>query len=100
MGPADQLRQMGFRVKQYNEYHFRVNGEFDFWLPRGKWHDLITGDRGRKPIEQIHFFIKERLADRPCEANKEDFINRLIALGWSREESEEAWTERQSKVTS
>lgn len=61
MGPAEKLREMGFEVKQLSPYHFRVNGEFDFWLPRGKWHDLVLGDRGRKPLDQISFFVKERL---------------------------------------
>lgn len=72
MGPVETLRNMGFRVLELTPYHFRVNDEFDFYLPRGKWHDLITGERGKKPLDQIPFFIKERLS----------------------------WTERTSKVAS
>ena len=98
MGPASQLRKMGFTVHAFSEYHFRVNDVFDFWLPRGKWHDLVTGDRGRKPLDQIPHFVARRLRERKCEVNKEDFIERLFHIGWSKQEAEKAWTERQSKA--
>jgi len=61
MGIVGELRKMGYEVKQFSAYHFRVNGKFDFWLPRGKWFDLVTLERGRKPLDQLVPFIHDRL---------------------------------------
>lgn len=61
MDPAEKLRELGFEVHSFTSYHFRVEGQFDFWLPRGRWHDLVLGDRGSKPLDQIPFFVKARL---------------------------------------
>lgn len=52
---------MGLEVDELSVYHFRVEGCFDFWLPHGKWHDLKTGERGQKPLDQLAFFIPRRL---------------------------------------
>lgn len=71
MEPIVTLREMGFRVHQFTEYHFLVNGQFDFWLPRGKWHDRKTGERGRKPLDQIPFFVASRL-ERNTNAENDD----------------------------
>lgn len=64
MGPVEILREWGFEVHEFTSWHFRVNGEFDFYLPRGKWHDLVLGDRGTKPLDQIPYFVKTRLEGR------------------------------------
>lgn len=64
MGVVEQLRQLGYEVKQFSEYHFRVNERIDFWLPRGKWHDLLTGERGRKPLDQLQFLMEQKLGIR------------------------------------
>jgi len=60
MDVADELRKMGYKVQKFTEWHFRVSW-MEFWLPRGKWHDMRTGDRGQKPLDQIPFFIHRRL---------------------------------------
>jgi hypothetical protein len=61
MDPVTQLREMGYIVEQFNEYHFRVEHCFEFWLPHGRWHDMDSGERGKKPLEQIPFFVSHRL---------------------------------------
>jgi len=82
MDPAAKLRKMGFHVHQFTEYHFRVNDEFDYYLPRGKWHDLLTGERGRKPLDQIPFFVKQRLSERRMHpADRDTFIEGLKQIG-------------------
>jgi hypothetical protein len=58
----------------------------------------MTGDRGRKPLDQIPHFVARRLNETHGEVEKEDFVNRLVGIGWSLKEAEEAWTERKSKV--
>ena len=61
--PITQLREMGFEVHVFNCYHFRVEARFDVWLPRGKWYDRTTGERGKKPLEQIPYFINYKLRE-------------------------------------
>lgn len=60
----EKLREMGHVVENphpEHRYHFRVDNLFDFFHPRGQWHDLATGERGNKPMDQIAFFIHNRL---------------------------------------
>lgn len=64
MDPAAKLRELGFTVVQFSTWHFRVNDQIDFWLPRGKWYDRVVGDRGQKPLDQLHFFVVARLKER------------------------------------
>lgn len=94
------LEKAGFTVQQFNEYHCRVNGDFDFWLnERGKalaWHDCYTGDRGYKPEDQMVNFIKVRLAREPSEVTEEEFMQRLMQIGWTREEAKREWKERRA----
>jgi hypothetical protein len=99
MGPVERLRELGHEVRQFTEYHYRVDGVFDFWYPRGRWHDLVTLERGQKPVEQMHFFVHERLSGTAREL-KESFIEKLIAGGWSREEAVEQCNVKKSKATS
>jgi len=94
MDPAEELRKMGFSVRQFNECHFRVDNEIDYWLPRGKWYDRVMKDRGQKPLDQLPYFIKRRLDLRPVALNKEQFINLLISQGWDRGKACEAWEAR------
>jgi hypothetical protein len=100
MGPAEKLRELGHEVRQFTEYHYRVDGVFDFWYPRGRWHDLVTGDRGQKPIAQMHFFVHERLAPDVRGFNRGAFIQNLIEIGWSKEEAIKEWNAKESKATS
>jgi hypothetical protein len=94
------LRKKGFEVQQFDEYHHRVNGEFDFWTnEHGKpftWHDLISGDWGKEPADQIVNFVVQRLSSPRPEVNKEQFVDRLVAIGWERKEAEESWSARKS----
>lgn len=62
--PEDKLRELGHGVYAFSEYHYRIDDSFDFWYPRGQWHDLATGERGNKPLDQMHFFVHNRLTDR------------------------------------
>lgn len=100
MDPAEKLRKMGLDVRAFTTYHFRVEGQIDFWLPRGRWHDLVLGDRGQKPLDQIPYFIKARLEQRPAEVPKEIFVERLVEIGYSKEEAEKAWNARELHRTS
>jgi hypothetical protein len=97
---VEKLREMGHEVYAFSDHHFRVDGVFDFWYPRGMWHDIVTGERGNKPLEQMPFFVHNRLEDRPVEIGKQDFIKTLIDIGWSKEEAEESWREKTSPVKS
>ena len=72
LDPIERLIQMGYRVEILNRWHVLVEGEIDFFYPRGKmnsgWYDRITKDRGRKPLDQIPLFIARRLIERKqCE---------------------------------
>ena len=95
-----QLEKAGFRIQQFDPYHHRVNGEFDVWTnERGRaltWHDRFTGDWGRVPEDQVVHFIKRRLEREEMECTKEEFMNRLMQIGWPFEEAEKSWNERQS----
>lgn len=99
MGPVEKLRELGHEVHAFSEYHFRVDDVFDFWYPRGRWHDLVTGERGQKPLSQMHFFVHNRLTDRPTDILKEQFVQSLIDIGWTKEEAEKAWLEKTSNQT-
>jgi len=99
MDPADRLREMGFKVKQFNECHFRVNDEIDYWLPRGKWYDRLMRDRGQKPLDQLPYFIQRRLKQRP-DAPEGIFIQRLVGYGWTRERARQAWEIKTSNAKS
>lgn len=98
MGIVDSLRKRGFEVIAFNEFHHRVNREFDFWKnDKGRlvaWHDRIIGDRGRVYPEKLFPLIQGRLRDRPVEVAKEEFIARLVSIGWTANDAERAWSER------
>lgn len=95
MDLPQRLARKGFIVQQFDEYHFRVNGEFDFWYnAKGcslSWWDRITDRRGRKPIDQMFHFIVRRFSD----VSHQEFVKRLMAIGWIEREAEEAWQKRQ-----
>jgi len=55
---ADEIRALGYSV---DEFVLRVNGVLDIYLPSGKWHDMRTGERGRKPLNQLIPFIEFKL---------------------------------------
>jgi hypothetical protein len=61
--PVEQIRALGYAVREFTPWHFRVADCIDFWLPRGKWHDLRTGERGHKPLDQIPYLITQRLGE-------------------------------------
>jgi hypothetical protein len=97
-----QLEKQGFTVEMFNEWHFRVNGEFDFWLNvRGRsisWHDRISGERGHKPEAQLVSFIRNRLTDRSMRpADKDEFVGNLRQIGWSRADAEKEWSARHAQ---
>lgn len=105
MDPADELRKRGYEVQQFTEYHFRVEGVFDFWTgARGcRWWYHTTDERGKCPPDQIIFRVRHLLGEPgslKTEIPKEEFVRRLVAIGWPQEESEAAWKERQSFLTS
>jgi hypothetical protein len=72
MGPIEKLREMGHLVFKVTQDHYRVDGRFDFWYPRGIWHDLETHERGKKPLEQMHFFVHRRLLERSSDESQDD----------------------------
>ena len=92
------LEKAGFQVQLFDTFHHRINGEIDVWTnSRGRalsWHDRFTGDRGRVPENQVVFFVKRRLQRENTEQTKEEFMNRLMQIGWKYEEAEKSWNER------
>lgn len=61
----EQIRAMGYEVRPFV---VRVADVLDLFLPSGKygfhtfkWHDLRTDERGRKPLDQMQEFVKERI---------------------------------------
>ncbi|MGC2234297.1 MAG: hypothetical protein WBA09_22540 [Candidatus Acidiferrum sp.] len=97
-----QLEKAGLRVQQFDPYHHRVNGEIDVWTnAQGRalsWHDRFTGDRGHIPEDQVVQFLKRRLDREPSDCTREEFMSRLMQIGWSYEESEKSWKERSSSA--
>jgi hypothetical protein len=93
------LEKAGLRVQRFDEYHHRVNGEIDVWTnERGRpltWHDWITGDWGKKPAEQVVKWILQRVSVPRPDVTKEQFVDRLVAIGWDRKDAEASWSERQ-----
>jgi hypothetical protein len=68
---AEKLRALGHEPLQQSEWQFLVDGVMHYTLPHGKWFDLVTGERGQKPVGQLHFFVHRRLEERKqCNANK------------------------------
>lgn len=102
MDLIQRLRNKGLTVRQFDEFHFRVNNEFDVWFNvkmKGlSWWDRITDQRGRKPEEQMYWFILRRFAE-PSQTDvpHEEFIRRLVNIGWAEKEAEEAWQKRHEK---
>jgi len=102
----EQLRKLGFTVEEFDSYHRRVNGEFDFWRNAHhrafQWHDRFTGDRGAKWEQQIVDFIQKRLSRTQVECDKEEFVRRLTQIGWTQADAEMEWNKREesSKCTS
>jgi hypothetical protein len=93
------LEKADLRVQQFDPYHHRVNGEIDVWTnKRGRpltWHDWITGDWGKKPEDQIVKWLVNRLSSPRPDVTEEQFIERLVSIGWGRKEARESWTARQ-----
>lgn len=101
MDLVHELARRGFTVQKFDEWHYRVNGEFDFWFnAKGRsitWWDRIADQRGRKPEDQLLLFIVRRLTDPPAvEVPHEEFVRRLTGFGWTHRDAEEAWQKRQS----
>jgi len=100
----DRLRKEGFEVVAFDAYHHRVNGEFDFWLnDHGnpyQWHHRPSGRRGavRRDclVKQINTFLKEELP----QVSKEEFVRRLVEIGWSAKEADKEWNDRNSTAKS
>jgi len=92
------LRSMNLGVVEFTEWHIRVADRIDIFTgKRGtKWWDMLMDERGKKPIDQVPHFIKQRISERPTEAPKHLFISRLVEIGWSEEEAEQQWKDRQS----
>jgi hypothetical protein len=95
---AIQLRKRGFNVIPLSPFHFRVNGEFDFFENcHGNliaWHDRFSGDRGRATESDILKIASERLRPRSAKCLEEDFVRRLTDIGWTEAAAKEAWQER------
>jgi len=94
------LTKHGFTVQQFDHYHFRVNGSVDYWYNEHNrscaWHDLISGERGKKPFEQLFHFISTRIQNRIMKpADKDEFVGNLRQIGWSQIDAEKEWSARQ-----
>ena len=64
------LGRNGLGVQEFTVYHYRIANRFDiFPNDRGRqwaWHDIVTGERGVKPPEQLEHFIPHYLAATPA----------------------------------
>lgn len=97
---VSKLRSMKLGVIEFTSWHIRVAGRIDVYVgKRGcSWWDMVRDERGKKPMDQIPHFIKQRLAERLPEAPKHLFISRLVDIGWTKEEAEQSWKDRQSRA--
>ena len=105
MHPVDELYKLGYSIQSFSQWHHRVEGVFDFWInkrdPSNRWHDIVTGERGIKPQGQLVHFIKQRLGvPGATEVPQQEFVRRLVEIGWTEEEATKSWNERKSKVMS
>jgi hypothetical protein len=64
MRQIDALRESGFQVQQFTEYHYRINGRLDLWTTWGKWHDVKKNIRGRCQGTSLVAFVKQFFATR------------------------------------
>ncbi len=53
-------------LRVYNQgYHMKVNGRFNYYNPRGKWHDSITNTKGQgmssflEHVKKVSAILKE-----------------------------------------
>lgn len=97
MSIADRLRKRGFQVEEFSRYHFRINRELDFFKnEHGRpfaWHDRVTDVRGELPQEKLWPFIIKRF-DKPPIIHEEEFVARLMHIGWTEQEAREAYAQR------
>lgn len=102
MDPAATLRKQGYQVVQFSEYHFRIEGVFDFWLSRRgcKWWYQTTGERGHRPPDQIPYLVGHLLGAPlpPGTTTEKEFIGTLVRIGWPVEEARKEWNARKSPV--
>lgn len=103
MDTVEELRNLGYEVKTFNSWHHRVEGVFDFWTGRSgcKWWYRTTGERGHRPPDQIKYLVKALLGDPGAlkiEIPQDEFIRRLVSIGWSEKEANDAWIEKQSQA--
>lgn len=40
------LKEKGFSIKQFTDFHYRINGKLDIWPTKSKYHYLPTNERG------------------------------------------------------
>lgn len=82
-------------VQKFNDFHYRINGEFDFWVNASDrpcvWHDRLTEDRGEVWPWLLFKFVMRRLKGPRPEVNKSVFVSRLMETGFTRKDAEKAW---------
>lgn len=54
---AERLTQLGYDVKMFTEYQFRINGRLDVYPVNRRWHDIKENQRG--DYEDIFDFCKK-----------------------------------------
>lgn len=97
------ITKAGYKLEQFDRYHFRINGELDIWLnSRNRslaWHDILGQDRGRVREDKVMEFIKRHFETPRTEASHDSFVGTLVKdCKWTPEEAEKAWQERQGET--
>ena len=69
-------------------WQIRVDGELDVWPKRGKWHDIVTGERGQCTTDLIEFIKDFFTTDRERRVNEVVFVTRLVDIGWTKDDAE------------
>jgi len=105
MDIVDELRKLGYEVKSFTSLHHRVEGVFDFWTGKSgcKWWYRTTDERGHRPQDQIKYLVKALLGEPsslPGAVAEEEFVHRLVSIGWSEKDAREQWKEWSSKAAS
>jgi hypothetical protein len=46
MEEIEQLKSLGYQIKKFTDYHYRINDILDVWPSKRKFHSIPTDERG------------------------------------------------------
>ena len=88
MSLQERLKAERIPYVEMTPWQIRIDGELDIWPKRGKWHDIVTGERGQCDTDLIAFVKLFFTTDREKKVSEVAFIDTLMNIGWSREDAE------------